>query len=126
MSERKPPLEISQESLDSIIEMAGYGMAYWAREATQDDEARTYTIIEDDDGEPATHVLSYEKIVETFWTIADCWQQLRINGTIRAYFYNAVSEGLQDGKGDIDAGHIDADAADVLMQFACFGEIVYG
>lgn len=123
---RKPPLKISKESLDCIIEMAGYGMAYWASSATQDDETKTYTIVEDDDGEPATHVLSYEKLEATFWLLADPWQQLSVSNTIRGYFYKAVNDGVGEGKGDIDAGHMDADAADVLMQFACFGKLVYG
>lgn len=124
--ERKPPLKISRESLDCIIEQAGYGIGYWATSATQDDAARTYTIIEADDDPGTAHVLSYEKIEEVFWKIADYWQEVKVNTTIRNYFFLAVSEGMVDGKGDIDAGHMDADAADVLMQFACFGEIVYG
>lgn len=125
---RKPPLKISQESLDCILEMAGYysGIGYWAVKMEQDDEARTVTITENEEGENAVHVLTYDKIEATFWKLADSWQDLKVNSTIRSYFYKAVSDGIEDGKGDIDSGHMDADAADVLIQFACFGELVYG
>lgn len=123
---RKRPLKISKDSLDCIIEQAGYGIAYWAVSATQDDDAKTYTIKENEEGEFKVHTLSYVKLEDTFWMIADSWQTLGLNSTIRSYFFKAVSDGIDDGKGDIDAGHMDADAADVLMQFACFGELVYG
>jgi len=123
---RQPPLKLSKDSLDCIIEMAGYGIAYWAVSATQDDDARTYTITESAEGNSEVHTLTYDKIEETFWKLADSWQVLSVNNTIRGYFYKAVTDGIEDGKGDIDAGHMDADAADVLMQFACFGELIYG
>jgi hypothetical protein len=125
-TERKPPLKLSDASLDCIIEMAGYGIGYWGVSAVQDDDARTYTITENEEGENAVHVLSYEKLEATFWMLADSWQPLSVNSTIRSYFFEAVSDGLAEGKGDIDSGHMDSDAADVLMQFACFGKLVYG
>jgi hypothetical protein len=42
----------------------------------------------------------------------------KVNQTIRGYIYRAVVNN--------DSGDIDSTAADVIVQAACFGEIVYG
>lgn len=122
-------LDISDESLDCLIEMAGYGIAYWASEATQDDEARTYTIIENEEGENEVHVIPFDKIKEAFWRVANPGAKIKglnQNHTVKTYALNAIKDGLEEGNGDIDAGHIDADLADIVIQVAAFGEVVYG
>jgi hypothetical protein len=117
------PIAISDESLDSILEMAGYGIGYWATSATVDKEARTYTVHDAEDDE--THVLSFDKLHRVFWNIAS-GEKRQCNSEIQSYFRSAVLDGASEGEGDIDAGHIDSDAADVLIQVAAFGSIVYG
>lgn len=39
---------------------------------------------------------------------------------------NAIVESIRRGVADDDAGEIDADAADVIVQVGLFGEVVYG
>lgn len=121
-------VKVSKESLDCIIEMAGYGISYWAVSATQDDEARTYTIIPDEhptDEERTPIVVTYDDIVQAFWNLAAFNQEL-VGPTVHSYIMRAVLDGMDEGKGDIDAGHIDADAADVIIQIAAFKELVFG
>lgn len=44
--------------------------------------------------------------------------EFKVNDTIRGY--------VQAGVVNNDAGNIDAEAADVIVQAACFGKLVYG
>ena len=41
-----------------------------------------------------------------------------VNSDIASYLLDYIETG--------DAGHLDAEASDCLLQFACFGELVYG
>jgi hypothetical protein len=50
--------------------------------------------------------------------IAAIWNGQHGNGYIREYIADAINEH--------DAGHIDADAADAIIQVATLGDIVYG
>lgn len=120
-------LEVSQESLDCIIEMAGYGIAYWASSATADNDARTYTVTESAEGDYDKHVVTYDKIVESFWKIANPGAEVKgLNLLTRDYALRAVVDGLIEGDGDIDAGHVDSDLADQIIQLAIFDEVIFG
>lgn len=120
-------VEVSQESLDCIIEMAGYGIAYWASAAEYDDEARTYTITESGEGDYAKHVVTYDKIIESFWKVANPGSKVKgLGSMVRGYALEAVVDGTEQGKGDIDAGHVDADLADSIIQIAIFDEVIFG
>lgn len=118
-------LKISEDSLDCILEMAGYGMAYWASSATVLKEAREYRVIESEEGEYEEHVVSFDKIEEAFWKIANPGSGVG-SIMVKQYAFNAIKDGLQNGEGDIDAGHVDADLADAIIQIAIFGEITFG
>lgn len=123
-------ITISKDSLDCILEMAGYGIGYWALRATVDQEARTYTIIPDEhptDEERTPIVVPFDKIIGAFWVIADLNTEVKyLPGYVRGYALKAVADGFEDGQGDIDAGHVDSDLADAIIQVAAFGEVVYG
>lgn len=118
--------QLSDQNITDMLDAAGYGIAYWAARATVDEEARTYTVLplEDpvEDKEP-------EQIVVTFGQIADAFDKLLNNDPklvgsyVHKYFLYAYAD--RDSHG-IEAGHIDAEAADVLVQVAVFGEVVYG
>lgn len=120
------PMAISQESFECIVDTIGYSIGYWASSADWDDDRRSVRIIENDEGESAVHILTYEKIHDTFWKIVNPTTPLQMSRVIHNYFVQSVLDGATEGKGDIDAGHIDGDAADVLVQIAVFGKIVYG
>lgn len=49
-------------------------------------------------------------------------KQYKIANYIHGYFYDAVND-AEDGQ--LDIGHIDTDAADVLIQIAIWDDIVY-
>lgn len=121
------PMAISDEALDCIMEVAGMSIGYWASKATIDREAKTYTVWEqdpqDDEG-TGKYVIPFAKIHETFWKLAS--GEIQTGSMASEYIKNAVIDGAQEGRGDIDAGHIDGDAADVIIQLAAFGEEVYG
>lgn len=119
-------IELSQEAIDCIIEMAGYGIAYWAVSASDDEDARTYTIQESEEGDSEIHVLTYDQIVEAFWKIASFTRPKGVGSMVQGYALNAVIDGLRAGDGDVDAGHIDADLADSIIQLACFDKVIYG
>jgi hypothetical protein len=92
-----------------------------------DEEARTYTVTESEEGEYEKHVVTYDKIVESFWKIANPGSQIKgVSQMVKGYAFNAVMDGIRDGNGDIDAGHVDADLADEIIQVAIHGEVIYG
>jgi hypothetical protein len=122
-------IQVSDESLECLIDMAGYGIAYWASAAEYDNEARTYTVTENEEGEYEKHVITYDKIIEAFWKAANPGAEIEgwSKGTsTRKYALDAVIDGIREGNGDIEAGHIDADLADNIIQLAAFGEVQYG
>jgi hypothetical protein len=111
-----------QNILDMIV-TAGYGIAYWASRATVDEEARTYTVWwYDGDDDPASQIVTFDKIAEAFDKLITNEPKL-VGDWLHKYFLYAYADRDKDG---IDAGHIDADAADVLIQVAMFGEVVFG
>lgn len=99
------------DTVDIIVEMAGYGIGYWATSAVVDPEARTYTVTEAEDG--TKHVLTDAMIHKALREIAKT--NAAAKETLREY-----RAGDQFVGGDIGA-----DDADIIIQFAAFGELVY-
>ena len=102
-------LNVTKEDIEDIIDMAGYGIAYWADEAIVKDDG--YVIHEEEDDK--WHELSYEDIlkgVELYIKNGRC---------------NILSQDVINEKMIIDTGDIDSDIADMIIQYACFGEIEY-
>ena len=60
-----------------------------------------------------THYLSVKQLEEAF---EPCIKS--VNSDIASYLVNFIDTG--------DAGHLEAETSDCLLQFACFGELVYG
>lgn len=122
-------LDISDESMESLLEQAGYGISYWADSASVDMKAATYTVTENEEGENKVHVIPFKKIEEAFWKAANPSADIKgwhNKHETRRYALDAVIDGLTIGNGDIDAGHVDADLADNIIQLAAFGEVIYG
>ncbi|WP_159702721.1 hypothetical protein [Arthrobacter sp. 18067] len=120
--------KISEESLLDMLDAAGYGISYWAVEAVIDEEARTYTVTPEEhpteDRAPEPIVIPFDSIIGAFWTISDPDAEVKhLSRLTQSYVNQAVVDG-EDG--DIDAGHIDAHAADQIIQVAAFGEVVFG
>lgn len=103
--EVKQMLTITDEDIGDIIDTAGYGIGYWTRKAEIGDE--TYTITDD---EGTIHELRNDDIVRGVKMYIE-------NGNKP---YNIIYEN------GIDTCNIDSVVADIIIQYCCFGEIVYG
>ncbi len=94
-----------------VIEMASYGIGYWASSAVVDEDAKTYTVTEGDfegRGDTETFVLT--------------WQALRVAANKLIRFSVPVN---RDILASIVNNDVDATAADVIVQVAAFGEVRY-
>lgn len=112
-------LTLDGEMFDDVIDCAGYGIGYWATSATVD--GVLYTITWDgsdfaDDSPSATgkKTLTYSMIGEAIETL----QSHKYSA--RADLHTQLNEWLN--------GHecMDSDLADVIIQIALFGELIYG
>lgn len=103
-------LELTDEDIEDIIDMASYGIGYWAVEAVVDREAHTYTIITADD-EDTQHVVTDQDIRKATNAIAG-------GGLTNEHIQGYLLAG--------DMGGVDSDVADCIIQVAIFGKIVYG
>ena len=117
---------LSMEAFSSIIEMAGYGVGYWAssmRSVKSDvphadlGEGWFYLascyITEDESGDEF-HV--------TLDMMAKAAVTLASNGKLNNYYTSAIQDLVCTG----ETCMVGSDIADALMQQACFGEVVYG
>ena len=102
--EKEKELIIDEEDIETVIEMAGFGINYWAYKAVVGD--KTYTVFEEDGDK---YVLSYDDIIKG----------------IKLYIENGNKPYSIVDENEIDECQIDAEVADMIIQFACFGEIVY-
>lgn len=124
MSAKISTRNITAENVKDVMETAAYGgITYWAREPDQAEfdaaPKGAHTIAED--GEDNVFYLTPAKIRQAIVEVAE---GKHTNDTVRDYVRSAFDYWTpEDG---IDCGDIDADAADCIVQVACFGEVVYG
>lgn len=112
-------LPIRLAMVETLIEMSGYGITYWASTARWDVDEKTYEVVpqaEFAEDYPAK-TLDYKRIA---WALGKIGYDplTQVNSEIRGYATSAIS---QD-----DPGEIDATLADVVIQVAMFDEIVFG
>jgi hypothetical protein len=126
-------LDITRGFLSDILVTAfdgGYGGSwYWARPHMQTPEQGPKFWLEvDGDYWMAVH------IIESDVSEGDSPRAFYINHhTLLLGLNKLFQPGVLPKRGDIrsaviaqEAGNIDSDAADVIVQLACFGELVYG
>jgi len=119
---------ITAKNVEDIMGTAAYGgITYWAVEPSQADfdaaPAGAHTIRDGDPDEDVSGVyyLTPAKIKQAVVEIGEGKHTGNmITGYVQAAFRDWNAE---DG---IDCGEIDADAADCIVQVACFGSVVYG
>ncbi|MBQ0949220.1 hypothetical protein [Streptomyces sp. RK76] len=128
---------ITDENVQDIVDTAAFGgITYWAMEPNEKEfaglpEGKEYTIVEGVDDRhfggdrevDGVHYLSKDDIRLAFCKLLDPGQEL-VNDEINGYILDAWRDRTE--KHGIDAGHIDADAADAIIQVACFEELRYG
>jgi len=108
-----------QFSKDVIVTARCGAIGYWAQETGYYASIGAMMIDECDEetGERTdSHVITAASIREAIRMI--------LLGDVAVHRDIAMS--IWQGNRDKDAGMIDADAADVIVQVACFGQIVYG
>ena len=106
---------LSQSDFDSIVDTAGYAIGYWASSAVVDDTG-SYSVTDSDDRK--TYVVTRATVEQAVLDL----HSLRKSEPLNSYFQRAIELLVVEG----DASDVDADVADVLIQQACFGSVVYG
>lgn len=110
--------QVTEEFLRDIIVNSRHSIQYWAPEG-RELLAGEYVAFEWDEAEDkkeAEHIISAMKIMDGIQKVFEPGFSLRAD--IRAAIFQGVMEN--------DAGHIDADGTDAIVQAACFGELKYG
>ena len=98
---------IHDDDVRDLIDTAGYAISYWCSAAvTSDDDAEAYTVTEVDTGQ--RFVLGLE-------ALRAAWDRV-LSGTMDVR--PSIVQSLRDND-------VDTDAADVVVQVACFGTIIY-
>lgn len=112
--------EITTEMVADLIDTAGYGIGYWATKAVVDETKQTYTVYwnksdfsDGDLGATGKKVLTFLDVAKAVERVADR------DGKIGNYI-------VELAKDFIETGETDSDLGDVVIQFACLGEIIYG
>jgi hypothetical protein len=121
-----------------IIDTASYGgITYWAIEPNEEEfagrpEGKRWTIVEGEGvchffgGKREVHAVHYldaDQIREAYAKLLDLDQQY-VNQEYHGYIVESWMD--RNEKDGIDAGHIDAGTADIIVQLAALGEIRYG
>jgi hypothetical protein len=112
-------------TLEDMMEIAGMVTTYWADQATSEEFARfpeaPFVIVEAYE-ERVIHPITYAALWKAYHDLLDLDQRF-VNREIHSYFIDSWRNRDENG---IDGGYIDGDAADVWVQVAIFGEVVYG
>jgi hypothetical protein len=110
---------ITDQNVDDILAIASYGgITYWAIEPTLEEFAGL-----PEGKAEKVHYLSRDEIRVAYTRLLDPFQTY-VNDEIAGYILDSWRDRTEEG--GIEAGHIDADAADVIVQVAAFGKVVYG
>lgn len=112
---------VSDEMIETIIEMGGYGIAYWAWSLDVDYTTRSVHITDGYETDPSTGELRV--FVATFEEIAQALAVVASSKSPVAYW---LSEYAMAALQQDDPGHIDSQLADVVLQLAAIGEVIYG
>ncbi|MFI5863538.1 hypothetical protein [Streptomyces sp. NPDC051546] len=131
---------VTDEVAQDVIDTARYGgITYWATQPTDEEldtlpKGKQWVIVEGTAPHPlfpfddvreveGVHYLNADDIREAYRKVLDLNQ--RYAG--REYHGYVVQSWIdRDDKRGVDAGHIDAGTADVLVQVAIFDEVRYG
>jgi hypothetical protein len=97
---------MTREDFECLCELAGYGIGYWADAAHLEPDC--YTVMETEEGRIDIPRVRVEQVL----TELELGQY-----DVRSDLRKAAISG--------DAGEWDSEVADVLIQLAAFGEVVY-
>lgn len=109
--------EIPDSDIEVLLEMAGYGIAYWASKLMINGRDVTVTDLEEGghSGDTDTYHTNYTALAQALVDIG--------TGALDSGYAEYARDYLNN---DLDAGYIDSDIADHVVQYALFGELIYG
>ena len=102
---------LSLEDYNGIIEMAGYGISYWASAMCSEENGCHFT-----DGDTGEEFFIKPEDVERALV------ELLLHGKLNDYYQSAIRNLVVRGC----AGDVGSDIADAIIQQACFGKVIYG
>ncbi len=114
--------EVSVEEISSLIDTAGYGMNYWAEFGMYSEEKQTYEVRLDQDAQDGVGWESDTKVI-TYQEIADAIQKL-ISGQVG--IRPDIRQSLVEEFINKDGGQMDSEGAEVVIQVALFGDVIFG
>lgn len=100
---------LEDEDFLDIVDTAGYVIGYWAQKASVDSEKMTYTVHYDNGDSVVSRTISLNDMTVAIEKLLNA--KVECGDRIISY---------------IEEDDIDGDAADVIVQVAMFGRIVYG
>jgi len=106
--------DISDNFIVNLIHTAGFSIGYWAETAQLDQDNQTYMVKESESDDD--FVITYRRIGKSIEELLAGKSDVR--QSIIDYLRKAVTED--------DASYVDSDVADVVIQWAIFGDVVYG
>ena len=109
-------IRLTDQNVVDLLDCAGYGVRYWAASATVDEEAKTYRVVSGIGVDMADGTEITEKTL-TFDEICDAFNTLAHAGRLPDWQMREIADG--------DLG-FDSEVADMTVQQAMFGEIVFG
>ena len=107
---------LTDEELENILEMAGYGCNYWADEMDIADNYSSVTFHDCEQEE--SHTINKDDIEKAIVKIAECKGEIGLHVTNRHLVYQYII--------DNDQTVCDSDMADWIIQTTIFGECIYG
>jgi hypothetical protein len=114
---------LTLECIETVIEMAGFGMTYWAASADWERSAERYTVRwEQTEGDPDSlteRTVTYQQIANAMARIATD----DIEGLSAETAADVLTE-LRDTESE--GAEIDSPDGDQILQVALFGKVVYG
>jgi hypothetical protein len=105
--------DLAPEDFDCIIDMAGYGVGYWASAMESTDTGCHFT----DAGRGKR-----KKYFVTPAMVEKAALDLYVNSPLNDYYHKAIRQLVIRG----DGSDVGSDIADAIIQQACFGQVIYG
>jgi hypothetical protein len=117
-NEREKMNEAQVELFSMLVEDAGMTIGYWAEQARHSESKQTYQVSVQDEfvEDYPSKTLTYQDLLDASKKIAS--GEVKVNSQTKS-----VCQAIVSDPSDVD---YDADDADVIVQVAMFGEIVFG
>lgn len=115
---------VPDSDIQELVEMAGYGIGYWAAELTDVDGVIIVKDVEEGgyNGEGDEYATTYAKLADVLVKIGVGQLDSNVSEYARVY----LSELNNPTEAKYASGNFDSDLGDQVLQYALFGEVIYG